>query len=81
MNRALRRAGGAPPQANVTLTLAPMTAGALALDAQECRDIEAWATNFVESTGTPLPLDPIKYAAFRQRGLNMSLFRVNDTMQ
>lgn len=81
MNRAQRRAAGAPPEANITLEMAPMTMGAVHLDAQECRDIEAWATEFVESTETPLPLDPIKYEVFRKRGLNMSLFRVRETMQ
>lgn len=81
MNRAQRRALGAPPEANITFERAPMTMGAVQLDAQECRDIEAWATEFVESTGTQLPLDPIKYEVFRLRGLNMSLFRVRETMQ
>lgn len=69
------------PEANITLTMAPMTMGAVELDIQECRDIEAWASEFVESTGTQLPLDPFKYAAFRARGINMSLFRVRETMQ
>jgi hypothetical protein len=81
VNRAQRRALGAPPEANITLEMAPMTMGAVHLDAQECRDIEAWATEFVESTGTAIPLDPMKYEVFRLRGLNMSLFRVRDTVQ
>jgi hypothetical protein len=70
-----------PIDAKVTLRMAPMTPGAVTLDAQECRDIEAWATEFGESTGTPVPLDPVKYAVFRQRGLNMALFRITETMQ
>ena len=70
-----------PKAPNLTLTMAPMTLGALTLDAQECRDIEDWATEFNESTGAQIPLDPIKWALFNERGINMSLFRVNETVQ
>lgn len=81
MNRAQRRALGPPPEASIMPNVAPMTPGAVQLDIQECRDIEDWATAFVESTGSPLPIDPLKYEVFRQRGLNMSLFRAQGMIQ
>lgn len=70
-----------PIDAKVTLRMAPMTPGAVTLDAQECRDIETYASNFMAATGSRMVLDPVKFAAFERAGIDMGLFRITETMQ